>query len=380
MRSNSVAVNSYEPASPPWRRSVGTSAGSVSVGGSCSYSRSYPVRRSRPMNQKTSQMTRSAGIVASARATRPVRIGMRLQRVDAVAVGLVALGVGPLLLDDPVEGVPALDPHAGRRRERASRDQRAELDELLGRDVHRSERRAGPDELDVAAHPHRLAPRAQDLPRCRLDPDEPVERLLPLVAPDLEVDVHHVVVRDRDAAERVRDRERPRLVACVEVPDDPHRVAAPLDSEGPGLAGIEARLASPTERSAALRDRRVDERLSLAERDVAVAEEEVARERDLEALADAERAVRLDVDGDVGLQQREAVGAPRGGAQRRRRRDASLPRTRERRGRGSGREPQKSTSVPPAVPRPRPRRTRGSRSRTGPRRRGRGTSAPCCCT
>ena len=40
IRSNSVAVNSNEPASPPCRSSVGTSAGSVSVGGSCSYSRS----------------------------------------------------------------------------------------------------------------------------------------------------------------------------------------------------------------------------------------------------------------------------------------------------------------------------------------------------
>ena len=57
------------------RRSVGISAGSVSVGGSCSYSRSYPVRRSRPRNQKTSQMTRSAGIVASASVTMPVRTG-----------------------------------------------------------------------------------------------------------------------------------------------------------------------------------------------------------------------------------------------------------------------------------------------------------------
>jgi hypothetical protein len=39
---------------------------------------------------------------------------------------------------------------------------------------------------------------------------------------------------------------------------------------------------------------------------------EVAREGDLEPLAHAERAVLLDVDRDVGLEQREAVGA--GGA------------------------------------------------------------------
>jgi len=34
---------------------------------------------------------------------------------------------------------------------------------------------------------------------------------------------------------------------------------------------------------------------------------EVAREGDLESLADPERAVRLDVDADVGGEQREAV-------------------------------------------------------------------------
>ena len=85
-------------------------------------------------------------------------------------------------------------------------------------------------------------------------------------------------------------------------------VAAALDAERSGLSRLEARLVALPERDAALGDRRVHERLAVAERDVAVAEVEVARERDLEPLADAERAVRLDVDGDVGREQREAVG------------------------------------------------------------------------
>jgi len=36
---------------------------------------------------------------------------------------------------------------------------------------------------------------------------------------------------------------------------------------------------------------------------------EVAGEGDVESLADPERAVRLDVDGDVGREEREVVGA-----------------------------------------------------------------------
>jgi hypothetical protein len=61
------------------------------------------------------------------------------------------------------------------------------------------------------------------------------------------------------------------------------------------------------ERHSALGDGRLDERLPLAQGDVAVAEVEVAREGDLEPLADPQRAVRLDIDTDVRGQQREVV-------------------------------------------------------------------------
>ncbi len=89
--------------------------------------------------------------------------------------------------------------------------------------------------------------------------DEAEERLLPLVAPDLQVDVDDVVVCDRDPAERVRDGERARLVAGVEVPDDARGVAAPFDPERPWLAGLEAGLVAARERDATLRDRWVHE-------------------------------------------------------------------------------------------------------------------------
>ena len=63
---------------------------------------------------------------------------------------------------------------------------------------------------------------------------------------------------------------------------------------------------------AVLGDRREDQAFALPQRDVAVAEVEAAREGDLEPFADPEGAVRLDVDGDVRREEREAVRA-RGG-------------------------------------------------------------------
>jgi hypothetical protein len=158
-----------------------------------------------------------------------------------------------------------------------------------------------------------VAPRAEDLARCGLDPDEARNGLGPLVAPDLQVDVDNVVVGDGDLPERVRDRERSRLVARVEVPDDPNRVVAPFDSERSALTRLEIGFIAPLVGDSALGDGRIDQRLARSEWDVAVAEVEVARERDLEAFAYAERAVLLDVDGDVGGEQGEAVGARRAG-------------------------------------------------------------------
>ena len=111
-------------------------------------------------------------------------------------------------------------------------------------------------------------------------------------------------------AEGVGDGERTRLVASLEIPDDPHDgVVAQLDAEGARPAGIKRRLVTAPEGDSSLGDGRVHQRLALPKGYVAVPEEEVAREADLEALAHTQRAVGLDVDRDVGLEQREAVGA-----------------------------------------------------------------------
>ena len=228
--------------------------------------------------------------------------GMRLQSVDPLVIASVAVGVGLLLLDDAIERLPSLDAHPGRRGERGASDQGPQLDELVRRDGDRTKGRARAHELDVATNPHGLAPPAQDLPGRRLDADEAIERLVPLVAPDLQIDVDDVVVRDRDAAQRVRDREGARLIARVEVPDDACAVTALFDTEGSRRPGprLECGLVAPLERDAVLRDRGVDQCLAVAKRDVAIPEREVPGERDLDPLADTERAVLLDVDRDVG--------------------------------------------------------------------------------
>lgn len=81
-----------------------------------------------------------------------------------------------------------------------------------------------------------------------------------------------------------------------------------FDAERPSRSRSELGVRPLPVREAALRHGREHEALPFAERDVSVAVVEVARERDLELLADAEGPVRLDVDSDVGREKREIVG------------------------------------------------------------------------
>jgi hypothetical protein len=74
-------------------------------------------------------------------------------------------------------------------------------------------------------------------------------------------------------------------------------------------------------RDAALRHGWEDEALPITERDVPVAVVEVAGEGDLELLAYSEGAVRLDVDRDVGREEREVVGVRDLGKGERRKRE-----------------------------------------------------------
>ena len=61
---------------------------------------------------------------------------------------------------------------------------------------------ARPLDRDVSPHPDRVTPRANDVPGAAHRRGQPAEALLPLVAPDLEVDVDDVVVADRETVIR----------------------------------------------------------------------------------------------------------------------------------------------------------------------------------
>ena len=161
--------------------------------------------------------------------------------VDALAVFLEVRRVLGLLVDDPVETRPLLDPHPGRRGERLAWVQRAELDELLAAGTSSARRRT----CDPASV---TSPRTQTgCPHARTTSPGPAHRggeraeaLLPLVAPDLEVDVDDVVVRDGEAGEAVADREGAGLVRRLEAPDDAGAAAEVLDAERAGrAAGLE---------------------------------------------------------------------------------------------------------------------------------------------
>ena len=223
--------------------------------------------------------------------------------VDAVAILLEVGRVLGLLLDDPVEPGALLDLHLGRRGERLAGVQRAQLDELLRRDVDRPEQDPRPGERDVAANPDRMSPCADDVARPGHRGRQLPEALLPLVAPDPEVDVHDVVVRDREAGEAVADGEGSRLVRRLEAPDDSHAAAEVLDAERAGRpAGLELGVGAGPVGSPALGDGDSRDLFAVAVRELteAVRELEAAAEGDGDPLLDRDRPVRPHLGADIG--------------------------------------------------------------------------------
>ncbi len=251
--------------------------------------------------------------------------------VDALLIPLDLPGVGGLLGDDAVEGAPGLDPGAGGGRQELAGEDNAQLDELAGRDVERAQQGGPRRARDVAsdplrvtpdpvAAPARLAGQRQRRPQLR-EPD------LPLVAPDLQVDVDDVVVGDGEPAEPVADRERALLGRGAVVPDDAEPA---VRIGGPERVRV-ARAAELGRRSLAvaatgLGDVDVVDRLPVAQRDLAKRARERAVEGERDPLGDPERAVLGDLDVDRGLGQRERLGGGLGSGD-----------GRERRKRGGGR-------------------------------------------
>ena len=125
--------------------------------------------------------------------------GMPDRVVDALLVALVRCRVVELLGDDLLKPGPVGDAHPTGRGEGAAREQRAELDELVCRDVERPQVRARPVERHVTAHPDRVTPGPDDVSGAGRRRREPAERGIPLIAPHLEVHVDDVVVGHREA-------------------------------------------------------------------------------------------------------------------------------------------------------------------------------------
>ena len=135
-----------------------------------------------------------------------------------------------------------------------------------------------------------------------------VEADLPLVAPDLEVDVDDVVVGDGEAAQPVVDAEAPLLVRGAVVPDDPDSLVGARRAERPRRArALKLGATAGLVLLLALRHEDLIERLALAERDLAEGAAEVAAEREHDHLVDDEGAVLLDLDGDVRGRQGERL-------------------------------------------------------------------------
>ena len=127
--------------------------------------------------------------------------------VDLLAVVLGLLGRRDLLAHDPRGAVAARDAHPGGRRERGARNQRAQLDPLVRRDVDRAEDDDVPVDLDVAPHVDGAPTRAGSRRAPSASPGVARART-PTRRPRPKVHVDDVVVGDGEPAEAVVDMER----------------------------------------------------------------------------------------------------------------------------------------------------------------------------
>ncbi len=137
---------------------------------------------------------------------------------------------------------------------------------------------------------------------------QPVDALLPFVAPHLVVDVDDVVVGDGHPEETVGDRECAQLVGGPVVPDHPDPGADDLHAvPARSIRASEHRAGAELVGGAGFGDDDVLHDLTGADRDVPERALERTREVEGDVLPHHERAVRLHLDGDVGDREVERL-------------------------------------------------------------------------
>jgi hypothetical protein len=161
---------------------------------------------------------------------------------------------------------------------------------------------------DVPADADGVAPNASDPTWGDERSRQLREPHFPLVAPNPDIDIDHVVVRDRDPAEPVVDAKASLLERSAVVPDNPNAVVCPRDAEPARLAGaLQLGAGTGGVVHVSLRHFHLVERLSVAKRDLAICPAEVAGEVEGDQLVDDKAAVRRYLDGDVRGRQRERL-------------------------------------------------------------------------
>jgi hypothetical protein len=168
-----------------------------------------------------------------------------------------------------------------------------------------------------------MSPRTDDLARRDQRRRELAEPHLPLVAPDLDVHVDHVVVRRRDAAQPVVDSESPRLRLRFVVPHDSHALVRASRAERPGpVRALELRARAGAVRGLSLRDGDLIERLAVPQRNLAERAGEGAVELEDDHFVDEQAAVTGDLDRHIRRRQGERLrGGVPGERERRKDRD-----------------------------------------------------------
>ena len=262
--------------------------------------------------------------------------------IDTLAILLVRSGVSLLFGHDLREAVARNRAHAGGRGECAPRDDGAELDELAGWHVERAKSGAVAGDRHVASDVDRMAPRTEDFAGGDYARGQAPQRLLPLRAPHLHVDVDDIVVGDRDTAEAIPHLEGSKLVGRLVVPDDPRARTDQRCPEGSRRVGAaEIGAATGAIRAPTLADADVVDPLAASERDLAVAAAERPTECVRDLLGDEQAAVGANLNVDVRLRERERlrIGETGGNERRDRGREENATASEERAHRRRGELP-----------------------------------------